>query len=202
MKNFFVIAIMLVLLSTSVFALTATTLSGMIQMSLESVPTTFEKSIGVKNENSEPVLVKFTPSSEIKDIIVMEAYNITLEPNETRFVKFNLTATEMKKYSGSVIIVFADPTIPANQTPDQFAVSTVLMVLPKLQNTTPTNGTSPVINTSSNDTVPVNSTSNETGIPEDNPDQTGTLPIIAAGVIALLILAIIIINMRKGAKNE
>jgi hypothetical protein len=204
MKNYLVMLILLILLSTSVFALTATTLSGMIQMRLDSVPTTFEKSIGVKNDNNQTVLVKFTPSPDIKDQVVMEAYNITLSPNETRFVKFNLTMTEMKRLSSKIVIVFSDPNIPESGAGDEFALSTTLVVVPTSPNVT-SNVTVPVGTNETNGSPPVtgNSTgANESEPPVPEPERSGSIAILAAGLVFLLIAVIIFITMRKGAKNE
>jgi hypothetical protein len=203
MRNCLVMLVLLVLLSTSAFALTATTLSGMIQMGLESVPTTFEKSIGVRNENNGTVAVEFIPSPDIKGNVVMEAYNITLQPNETRFVKFNFTVTEMKKQTNSIVIKFSDPNLPKNQSQDQFAVSTALVVIPKIQpNATnasiPTNVSETNISNATQNTTPIN----ETDIPGGDQSKIGAWAVPAAGVILLIILSIIIINLRKGAKNE
>jgi len=194
--------IALILLSVSVFAITATTLSGMIQMGLEDVPTTFEKSIGVKNENNKTVQVKFIPDDKIADMVVMEAYNITLEPQETRFVKFNLTATEMKKTVGSIIIVFSDSSV-GNATEEKFAVSTAVVVFPKGPNaisnvTVPANISENNVSSNLTNTSAVSQPDPSTSTPV----KTGTIIILAAGLVLLILAAIIIINLRKGAKNE
>lgn len=235
MKNCLIIPILLILLSASAFALTATTLSGMIQMRLEEVPTTFEKSIGVVNDNNHTVYVFFTPSPDVADMMVMETYNVTLEPNETRFVKFNLTVEEMEKLVSSVVIEFSETSeLDPN---NKFAVSTSLIVLPVPSNqtqpeNTTQNTTEPPVSIPKNNTtnistnVSVNITENITAnisqgnesplhnITQNSTDTNSTeqpieppkgqsgLIIIAAVILLIAVSAFIIINKRKGAKNE
>jgi hypothetical protein len=200
MRNYLVLFILLILLATSASAITATILSGMIQINLESVPVTLQKSIGVKNENNETVNVSIFPSDDIKDRVVMESYNFSLQPGEQRFIKFNLTITEMKEQRTDIKVVFSKPG--SNNTEDRFGLATKLVIIP-LSNTTTGNATQPPI--SGNQSIPANQTvgnttsSNSSGISATQKDY---LIYGIIGLVFVLFAGFIILKTKAGAKNE
>jgi hypothetical protein len=194
MKNYLVMFILLVLLTTSAYAMTATLLSGMIQINLENVPSTFQKSIGVKNENNETVNVVFMPADDLKEMVSMASYNISLQPGEQRFVKFNLTVTEMKEQRSDIKIVFSIPG--SNQTEDNFGLATKIVILPKADGTT-SNATSN-IPVSQNQTSGGNSTTPE----QVTPAKPAYWAYGLAGLAILMVAAFIILKIKAGAKNE
>jgi hypothetical protein len=197
MKNYLVMFILLILLTTSVYAMTATLLSGMIQINLEKVPSTFQKSIGVKNENNQTVDVKFMPSDDLKDMVTMESYNISLQPGEQRFVKFNLTATEMKELRSDIKMVFSIPG--SNLTEDNFGLATKIVILPKVEkNSSNTDNATSNISASQNQTAGENSTTTE----PVTPAKPAYLAYGIAGLALLLVAAFIILKIKAGAKNE
>jgi hypothetical protein len=198
MKNYLVMFILLVLLTTSAYAMTATLLSGMIQINLEKVPSTFQKSIGIKNENNQTVDVKFMPSDDLKDMVTMETYNISLQPGEQRFVKFNLTATEMKELRSDIKMVFSIPG--SNLTEDNFGLATKIVILPKVEkNSSNTDNTTSNISASQNQTAGENSTTPGTQVTPAKPTYWAYG---IAGLALLLVAAFIILKIKAGAKNE
>jgi hypothetical protein len=194
MKSYLAMFILLVLLTTSAYAMTATLLSGMIQINLEKVPSTFQKSIGVKNENNVTVNVSIFPSDDLKDKTVMELYNFSLQPGEQRFVKFNLTVTEMKEQRSDIKVVFSVPG--SNKTEDKFGLATKIVILPKTaENSTvaPSN-----ISIGQNQTDSGNTTTTPVPTTSKNPAYW----IYGAGLAIILVAAFIILKIKAGAKNE
>ena len=109
MRNYLIAFILLILCASSGTAITASILTGMIQVNVDKAPSTFQKSIGVKNENNVTVDISFSPSDDIKSMVSMETYNLSLAPGEQRFVKFNLTVPELKEYRSNIKIIFSVP---------------------------------------------------------------------------------------------
>ena len=205
MRTYLVLFILLILLATSASAITATILSGLIQINLNSVPVTLQKSIGIRNDNNETVNVSIIPSDDIKDNVVMELYNFSLQPGEQRFVKFNLTITEMKEQRTDIKVIFSKPG--SNNTEDRFGLATKLVIIPTAaaaQNQTQNISQPPIPDNQSalaNQTGENSSSANSTSANQPAASRN----YLAYGIIALvvvIIVAFIILKTKAGAKNE
>ena len=177
---FTILIIFSVLSVFTVNAITATVLTGMIRINLEEAPTVLEKSLGVRNDNNETVNVIFEPDSTLKNMVALESYNITLEPDEQRFVKFNITINEMKTYEGTISSIFtslAQLESEDNNTLDKVGMQTKILVVP-------VNG----------ETSQENNNSNETKVEESNKNSNAIFLLI---ILIVIILSIIILRKRK-----
>jgi len=78
-------------------------------------------------------------------MVSLESYNITLEPNEDRFVKFNITIDEMKFYEGSINSIFTSLTqleSEDNNTINKVGMQTKILIIPVGGETTQENDNS------------------------------------------------------------
>ncbi len=114
--------------SVFVSAITSTLLTGAVYLNIDKVPTTIEKSIGVVNSNNYTVNVFLDPNDDIKEIITLEENNLTLEPEEQKFVKFNISLNEAKNYESSISAIFSKTDVPKNMTADQVGMSMKLII--------------------------------------------------------------------------
>jgi hypothetical protein len=203
MKKCLLALIFLILISTSALGLTATTLTGMIQINVDKVPITVQKSLGVRNENNETVRVEFIPETDIASMVSMESYNISLAPGEERFVKFNVTITELKKTVSSINLVFSGPSPADNATEEKFGIATKLVIMPaneSVSNDINITIKQPVHVTDSSS----NATSEGNSTGETKPAMPGFQYIVVAiaGLLIAVLVAIIILKTKAGAKNE
>ncbi len=104
--------VIMLLCSSTAGAITATMITGAIKISLNETPIVLEKAIGVKNDNNLTIYVFFQPSPDLIGMVSMENYNISLEPGEERFVKFNLTINENKAYNSRIVALFSEDNSP------------------------------------------------------------------------------------------
>ncbi|MFH2020722.1 MAG: hypothetical protein ABIJ34_04870 [archaeon] len=179
--------ICLVLALSSVYAITATLVTGAATININETPITVEKSIGVRNDNNQTAYIFFEPATEIKDQIVMEAYNISLEPGEQRFVKFNFTILENKPLESKIVTIFSSQrtqTILSNVTFDKLAMEMKLIVRPSKVN----------------NSVEINKSAeqNSTYVDSDSSKENLNIFLLVGGVILVLAIAIIIFNSYKG----
>jgi hypothetical protein len=107
-SNKALIFIFLLLLSLSTAdAITATLITGGTKITLNDTPQVYERSIGVRNDNDKTVYIFFEPAEDIEHMVEMDEYNISLEPGESRFVKFRLNVTENRFYDSRIAAVFS-----------------------------------------------------------------------------------------------
>ncbi len=119
----------LLVFSFTAGAMTATLLTGAIYITVDEVPVTIERSIGVRNANNKSVNVVFEPADDIDDIVFLEKYNITMEPFEERFVKFNISINERKDYDSGIVAIFSKPDVLQNETSDSVGMNMKLVIM-------------------------------------------------------------------------
>lgn len=129
----------------SVNAITATLLTGVIQVNVEETPVVLEKSLGVRNDNNFTVNVVLEPGEDIIDIIDLETYNITLEPFEDRFVKFNLTINKNKNYDSKITAIFSKINTNPEDTEEKVGMDMGIRILQKNPTVEPTENNSNLI---------------------------------------------------------
>jgi hypothetical protein len=125
---FILLASMFILSVFYVNAMTASTLTALIQVNVNETPVVIQKSLGIRNDNNFSVDVSIEPAKEIIDIVKLEEYNISMEPNELRFVKFNLTINEPIEQRSSINIIFSKQNVTKATTQDKFGIASTIVI--------------------------------------------------------------------------
>jgi hypothetical protein len=195
--------ILLILFSASVLGMTATLLSPFIQINVDKLPFTEQHSVGVRNDGNETAIIQFIPESDIASMVSMESYNISLAPGEERFVKFNITITEMKKIISRIVLNVSSVDQDQNLTQSQIIYATTIVIMPKNESSTkdvnitikqPVHVTDPNSNQSSE--------SNSTAEVESTGASFQYIILVIAGILIAALVAVIILKTKAGAKNE
>lgn len=162
-------------------AITSTLLTGIIKLTVNETPVMITKSLGVKNENNNTVFITIIPNEDIQEIVSFETTTFPLEPNESRFVEFNISLNEPKDYSSKITVMFSNLNLTIEEMPkntmDVVGMDMRLVV--------------------DNQEKPVNNTEIDTGIePEKNNFSLFNVSILV-GIVLIIILLIIKRKMSK-----
>ncbi len=191
MKKLLVIAVMLIVFVSSVYALSATI--GNAKMILRENVTPgqeilIDRSILVRNVNNVSVSVELTPYGDLKDSLVIGEPEFVLGPHESRDVDFNITLDQPGYYDNKIAVAFK-PYPNVNESAGVGLMSNVIVIAsdPNAEPNTPDNTTNDNNNqTSGND--------NQTSVPGDAPN-----PVIGIGLVALIVLLgiVVFVMMRR-----
>ena len=132
MKRFILAILLVVLLSTTANAITGTSLTGMVQVNVDETPATYEKSIGMRNDNNFSVEVFFKVEGDVEGMIEFEENNFVLSPNEEKFVKFKISVEDKEVYRGNINTFFVEEGSLINETTEKIGVTTKVLVVPKV----------------------------------------------------------------------
>jgi hypothetical protein len=103
----FMFILSLILMITSVSAITAKTCTSTIAPKYYVVPSIITRSVCVQNQNSYPIVVSFSASSSINTITTASENPVTLAVGEKRFVPFSFEINQQITYTGTITSTFA-----------------------------------------------------------------------------------------------
>ena len=109
MKNRMFVVIFLMLLSINyVYAFSASIQPPRMVLRLNS-PGNASGFIDVMNPNNVSINVQAKPGGDIELITTLSETNMTLEPNQTKRIDFNIDITEPRTYNGEIVFAFKPP---------------------------------------------------------------------------------------------
>ncbi len=85
----------------------ASTLTYSMKISYYDVPSTITREVGLRNRNPFPVQVNLEASSTISSLISFHENNVIIQPNQEKWVYFDVSINQQRSYSGTITSFFS-----------------------------------------------------------------------------------------------
>jgi hypothetical protein len=124
----FMLVLSLILVITSVSAITAKTCTSSIWPKYYVVPSTITRSVCVQNDNSYPVVVSFSATSPLNTMLTFSQNPVTVAVGQKLFVPFDIEINQQLTYTGTITLTFTPApgyhdNIPVNYAQTQVTIS-------------------------------------------------------------------------------
>lgn len=184
--------------------------------------TTIDKEIQVNNVNEYPIIVTLTSSKELEDIVTIADSEFVMQPDETKFAKFQINLEWGGTYDGKIFVSFAPEDKTMKQSPVGLASRIIILAEgpqnpnpPADDNETITDNAEDIAEDTSanNETIDTNEDTNEepkddelTGETDNRTDQNegskGPNPLVGLILIIVILIAGVIVYklIRRGKK--